>query len=120
MNKTMSREEILKVWKNKKNKYSSQKTIVDNFNFDSKREAKRYVELKILERAGEIENLHLQFRLDIVVNNFNIGFYKADFAYVDTKTKQQIFEDCKGYKTPIYRIKKKLIKAIYNIEILET
>jgi len=99
-------------------KYRSVKTTIDGIKFDSKKEAKRYQELKILERVGEVKSLELQPRYDLIVNTVKIGFYKADFRYIQDE--KEVVEDVKGMKTPIYNLKKKLVKAIYGIEIYET
>jgi hypothetical protein len=102
----------------KRNKYGAKKTVVDGITFDSKREAKRYGELKLMERAGYIANLQLQPRYDFVINGVKCGFYKADFKYSDELGVR--VEDVKGMKTPVYRLKKKLMKALHDIDILET
>lgn len=101
-----------------RNKYRAIKTIVDGIKFDSKKEARRYQELKLLEKSGEITNLTLQPRFDLIINDVKCGFYKADFQYETAF--ESIVEDVKGMKTPVYNLKKKLIKAIYGIEIFET
>lgn len=102
------------------NKYHAKKTIVDNITFHSKKEANRYVELKLLEKAKEIRSLTLQFKMPIIINDIKICTYIADFLYRDLKNGELIYEDVKGYRTPIYKLKKKLVEAIYNIKILET
>ncbi len=94
-----------------KNKYRAVKTEVDGIVFDSKREAARYMELMLLERAGEISHLELQPKYDCIINGKKICTYKADFRYF-TKL-GNIVEDVKGVKTPIYRLKKKLVEALY-------
>ena len=99
-------------------KYNAVKTEVDGFVFDSKAEARRYSELKLLERVGEIEKLELQPKFPIVVNGKKIATYIADFKYISYGS--LVIEDVKGMKTPIYRLKKKLVEAIYSIEIKET
>ena len=71
-------------------------------------------------RSGDIDSLQLQPRYDFAVNGVKLGFYKADFAYLDTATEKLIIEDVKGVKTSVYRLKKKLMKAIHGIDILET
>lgn len=101
-----------------RNKYRAIKTIVDGIKFDSKKEARRYQELKLMEKSGSITNLELQPRYDLKVNLVKCGFYKADFRYFENG--KEVVEDVKGMKTPAYNLKKKLIKAIYGIEILET
>ena len=102
----------------KKNKYSAIKTEVDGIIFDSKREATRYYDLRIRQRQGLIQNLVLQKKFELVVNGVKIGSYVADFVY--TEEGQSIVEDAKGVKTPVYRLKKKLMLALYGIEIRET
>ena len=100
------------------NKYHAQKTEVDGIWFASKKEANRYIELRLLERAGEISDLKLQPRFPIVMNGIKVCTYIADFQYIDKG--KVVTEDVKGVKTPTYKIKKKLVKAVYNIDILET
>ena len=99
-------------------KYGAIKTVVDGITFASKKEAKRYTELKLLEREGEISRLELQPRYDITINGVKVCTYVGDFRYF-TKAKQ-VLEDCKGFKTPLYRLKAKLVRALYNVEILES
>lgn len=101
-----------------RNKYRAIKTIIDDITFDSKKEARRYVELKLLVKAGVISDLKLQPRFDLIINGCKCGFYKADFDYIENG--KRVTEDVKGMKTPVYNLKKKLIKAIYGIEIFET
>ncbi len=85
--------------------------------FDSKAEARRYGELLLFERAGEIHNLTLQPRFNIVVNGVGCGFYKADFAYFTPD--ERMIEDVKGIATAVYKLKKKLVEAQYGIKITE-
>jgi hypothetical protein len=102
-------------------KYHNRKTVSNGIQFDSQKEATRYQELQLLERAGLIRNLELQSRYNLVVNGYNCGFYKADFRYEDVATSTVIVEDVKSSatRTPVYRLKKKLVKALYDIEITE-
>ena len=101
-----------------RSKYKAVKTEVDGITFDSKKEAKRYIQLRALERSGVISELGFQPRFDIIVNGTKCGFYKADFEYIEDG--KRVIEDVKGFKTPIYNLKKKLVKALYNIDIFET
>lgn len=103
---------------NRGNKYRAQKTQVDGITFDSKREARRWQELKLLERAKEIWKLERQVTFELRVKSILICKYRADFVYHD-KT-GQIVEDVKGVRTDAYRIKRNLMSAIYGIKILET
>jgi hypothetical protein len=99
-------------------KYSAIRTEVDGILFASKREARRYVDLKVLEQGGLIKNLELQPKFPLVVNGKHIAFYQADFKYVEDG--ETIIEDVKGVRTPTYRMKKKLMSALWGIEIRET
>jgi len=100
------------------NKYNAIKTTVDGIKFDSKKEAARYQALKLMESNGHISELSLQPKFDLIVNGTKIGFYKADFKYLTALG--VVVEDVKGMKTPVYNLKKKMIKAIYDIDIFET
>jgi hypothetical protein len=87
--------------------------------FASKREANRYSELKLLQKAGVLDSLVLQQSFPLEVNGVLIGRYVADFHYFDCEKKEVVTEDAKGVKTPVYKLKKKLMKALYGIEIRE-
>jgi len=100
-------------------KYHAIRTEVDGYVFDSRAEARRYEDLKLLERIGEIGDLELQPQFPIVVNGKKIGKYIADFRYMDKVKKEVVIEDVKGMKTPVYRLKKKLVEAIYSVVITE-
>lgn len=102
----------------KKSKYRNEKGKVDGIKFDSLREKKRYGQLKMLELAGKIEELTLQKSYPLEVNGKLICTYRADFVY--RVVGRWVCEDVKGVRTPAYRIKSKLMYAIYGIEILET
>jgi len=101
-----------------KSKYKAQPVVIDGVRFASKKEGARYLQLKLLEKSGHIKNLELQPRYDFIINGVNCGYYKADFRYF--KDQKRIVEDVKGVRTPVYALKCKLVKALYNVEILET
>jgi len=96
-----------------RNKYGAIKTKVDGITFDSKKEANRYVELRFLEVAGKIKDLEIQPKYDLIVNGVKIGYYKADFRYIDLQTCNEVVEDVKSKatRTPVYRIKKKILET---------
>ena len=101
-------------------KYRAIRTMVDGIYFDSKREANRYSELKMMEKAAIINSLKLQPEFKCMVNGKKVCTYKADFEYLivdDIGPQGQIgyyiVEDVKGFKTPVYRLKKKLVEACY-------
>ena len=99
-------------------KYRAVKTEVDGIVFDSKAEAQRYKDLKLLQRAGAISGLELQPRFPVFVNGKKVCTYIADFVYFEGQ--KRIVEDVKGMKTREYRLKKKLVEATYpGVEIVE-
>jgi len=98
-------------------KYNAIRTNVDGVWFASKAEASRYSQLKLLERAGEIKNLILQPSYPIVIAGKKICTYRADFEYEDASGK--VTEDVKGVRTPVYKIKKKLVEAVHGVTITE-
>lgn len=102
----------------KKNKYQAIRTTIDGITFDSKREAKRYSELKIMQQAGVIKDLKLQVAFPLCgwaneplkYDTGNQIKYIADFTYEDKG--RLIIEDSKGMRTPLYRLKKAVMKAM--------
>ena len=96
------------------NKYHNQKTKIDRFVFDSAKEGKRYRELALLEKAGEIKNLQLQPRFLLQESfrkngkTFRKIEYVADFQYEENG--KTIVEDVKGMKTDVFKIKQKLFE----------
>lgn len=110
-----------------KNKFNAVKKVVDDIEFDSTKEGNRYKQLKLLVRAGKIRDLRLQVRYDLIPKQkFSDGssmvgtYYLADFVYFDCDKGCEVVEDSKGAKTAVYQIKRKLMKLILDIEILET
>ena len=101
-------------------KFGAQPVFVDGIRFDSKGEARRWGELKLLERAGQIRDLERQVPYRLEVNGELVSKYVADFRYFDKAKNLTVCEDFKGYRTPEYRIKAKLMKALHRVEILET
>lgn len=101
-----------------RSKYGAKKTEVDGFVFASKKEAARYQQLKLMEAAGEIVDLKMQVKYHCTVNNKKVCTYIADFEYTTPDLKVHT-EDVKGYRTKEYRLKKKLVEALFNIQIEE-
>jgi hypothetical protein len=98
-----------------RNKYNARKITIDGIEFDSKAEVRRYQELKLLERAGEIEDLkiHPKFRLlhgrDWNGVHYRQVDYYADFKYIDCESGKYIIEDVKGVETAVFRLKLKML-----------
>ena len=88
--------------------------------FASGREAKRAFELQLLERAGEISDLKMQVPYEVIpaCGPERAAFYVADFVYLKNKT--LVVEDAKGAKTPVYLLKRKLMRHVHGIAIVES
>jgi hypothetical protein len=99
-------------------KYRNKPTTVDGIVFDSKAEARHYEQLRALERNGIIRDLLLQPRFPLLVNGEKIGTYVADFQYTDWDGNLTVV-DVKGMKTPVYKLKKRLMKAVHGITVEE-
>jgi hypothetical protein len=106
-------------------KYGAVATEIDGIRFASKKEARRYAELKLLEKAGEIRDLQLQPRYPLCAHprmhgaGVKVCDYVADFRYRSGPNGLLVIEDVKGMKTPLYRLKKKWFEAQYGIPISE-
>ena len=100
-------------------KYRTLKTFVDGITFDSKREAERYKELRLLERGGLITDLRLQVPFELIPKQpgERAVKYVADFVY--TENGRMVVEDVKGYRTDVYRLKRRMMQAKYGITIQE-
>lgn len=110
-------------------KYYSKKCVVDGVQFDSKKEARRYQELRLLERVKEISRLETQKRFELIPAQYSADTgkcieracnYVADFFYYDIDGKP-VVEDVKSpaTKTPQYIIKRKLMLYRYDIRVRE-
>lgn len=99
------------------NKYRNVKVVYDGIRFDSKREANRYAELKMLEKSGQIKNLQLQVKFEICPKkngNHRARYYIADFTYEENG--QKICEDVKSKATAkdkVFSLKWALMKWQY-------
>lgn len=109
------------------NKYGAKKHLVNGILFDSGREARRYVDLVILARAGEIFDLELQPVFELAPAVVLDGRrkpalrYRADFRYRTGSPSnwRWVVEDAKGVKTTVYRLKKHLMMSVHGIEVEE-
>lgn len=107
------------------NKYHNKKIIFDGFKFDSIKERNYYIKLKALEKAGLIKDLELQkafiLQPSFKLNNKTLRqiTYIADFTYISVSDNRQHVVDVKGFKTEVYKLKKKLFEYKYKIEIEE-
>jgi len=99
-------------------KYRNVRSLYKGMLFDSLKELRRYQELELNQQAGIISNLRRQVSFNLDVNRQRVCIYKADFVYMENG--KEVIEDAKGMRTDVYRLKKKLMKAVHGIEILET
>lgn len=130
------------MYQRERSKYGNVKTTTsDGITHDSIKEANRWCELKLLERAGKISNLQRQVEYELIPPQYEITeryskssgkrlkdskkliekkcSYIADFVYYDNNLKKIIVEDTKGVKTKEYILKRKLLLYMFNIKIHE-
>ena len=101
-------------------KYWNIKTTIDGITFDSAKEARKYQELIMLERAGKIANLKMQVPFTLEVNGRLIGKYICDFTWLDKHENLVVCDvKSKATRTAVYMLKKRLMLACYNIRIVE-
>ena len=126
-------------WRRNGTKYNATKCVVDGIEFASKREANRCLELRLLERAGEISDLRLQVDFELIPNQYATEkrygkngkplkdkqvllerkvVYRADFVYTD-KDGKTVVEDTKGFRTTEYVLKRKMFLYKYGFPITE-
>ena len=103
-------------------KFNNQPTTIDGIRFASKKEAKRYAELVLLWKAGEIRDLTMHPRFDLRVDSVHVCRYIADFSYYDERD-DLIVEDVKGMKSgtayALFSIKRQLMLSCLGIEVRE-
>lgn len=130
---------------NKTSKYKNKKYIIDGIEFASKKEASRYTELKLLEKAGKIKDLELQKTYELIPAQYEESTevytkgahkgehkkvlleracnYVADYVYIDCETGKTVVEDVKGYRDggayALFSVKRKLMLYIYHIKVKE-
>ena len=116
------------------NKYGNRKVKRDGMVFDSKREADRWTELKLLEKAGQISDLRRQVKYELIPTQYSDweytqrgkkkvvereASYIADFVYHDNVLGTDVVEDAKGMRTEAYILKRKLMLYVHGIQIVE-
>lgn len=121
----------------KRGKYGNKKTPIDGHIFDSKKEAERYIQLRAMQKQGDISGLELQKKFILIPTQrgpdiigprggrkpgeliFSEISYTADFVYYDERSKGFVVEDVKGYRTDVYKLKKAMMYWIHGIEVRE-
>lgn len=99
------------------NKYNNTWTEYNGVKYQSKKEANYAAELDLLKKAGEVKEWKRQKRFEITKRGKHICYYYIDFEVLTKKGIEYI--DIKGFKTNIYKLKKKLVEAQYGIKIIE-
>lgn len=109
----------------KQSKYKNKKVIYDGIKFDSKKEMAYYIKLKMLEEKSKIKKLELQKTYELQPS-FKVNgktyrkiTYKADFSYITTEDDKLHIVDTKGFRTEVYKLKRKMFAYKYGIEIEE-
>ncbi len=110
---------IRKTKRKRRGKYNARRVEIDGIVFDSKAEAQRYKLLKILHDKGGVQDLKCHPKYDLHVGGVKIGTYSPDFTYIEKGS--LVVEDVKGKATltPLYRWKKKHMKAEHDIDVVE-
>ena len=121
-----------------RSKFGNRKVTVDGIRFDSRKEAKFYLFLKEAEKKGDISDLRLQVPYELIPAIYEdqvihlktkdkivkrcvqkAVHYVADFVYIETLNNIEVVVDTKGFKTPEYKLKKKMMRAFKGIDIIE-
>jgi len=102
----------------KPHKYGAKRAQIGDQSFDSRREARRFAELELLARGGEISDLRRQVKIQLKGRDGPIltptgrpAHYVADFVYLDRRTGGEVIEDAKGFQTPEYKLKRAILAA---------
>ena len=103
-------------------KFHNIKKTVHGITFDSTKESLRYLDLTILQAAGEIADLAVQPQFELIASNGEVcGRYFADFSYLEKRTGERIVEDVKSEatRTALYKLKKRWVQACHGVIIRE-
>lgn len=104
--------------KRRNGKYDAKPMTLDGVRFASEHEGLTYLELKARRDLGEIAGLRLQVPYHILVNGQKVCTYQASFVYWDRHGREHVV-DARGYRTAVYRLKVKLLRAVLGIEVEE-
>jgi len=110
----------------KESKYHNKRVTVDGISFQSVKEASRWQELRLMERAGEIVGLKRQLKIEVVPKTklHRARYYLADFVYFDKEQGKTIYEDVKGYRKGVayqlFTLKRDVLYWRHGIEVKET
>ena len=110
-------------WTNKGSNRGNHRFKAEGYSWDSKKEYARYQELKLLEKSGQIQNLIVKPKFELVINGVKVGKYTPDFQYEEinytgTFFEAPLVEDVKGYQEDLFKFRLKVFKALYpEIEV---
>lgn len=107
------------------NKFGAKKTVVDGITFDSKAEGRRYSQLVLMQKAGQVAGLTLQVPFVLAQSVKFAGAtrakpalrYVADFVYTDVAAGVIVVEDCKGVLTEGFKIKRHLMLSVHGVDV---
>jgi len=108
-----------------KNKFGNKKVVMNGVTFDSEGEYSHYCHLKLLERVGQIRNLKHHVSFELIPSQVICGqkvkgtSYEADFVYEKAPDWVRVVEDYKGHRTDGYILKRKMMKFILGIDVVE-
>lgn len=107
--------------KGKPHKYRAEATVLDGIRFDSKAEAEDWGRLRLAERAGRVRNLRRQVPYDLLVSETRIGRIVLDFVFEEERDGRwvTIYADRKGFRTPMFKWKRKHFEAQYGVALEE-
>lgn len=118
---TIHANDFRKLQRGKKSKYRNKKVRFDGMVFDSMKEYRRWIDLNILEENHHIFDLERQVVFDLGVCKYKADFvYNVQVRYGIVTTYKQVVEDVKGFKTAMYKLKKKMMLKVHGITIKET
>jgi hypothetical protein len=100
-----------------KSKFGNTKVVVDNIGFDSKREAARYNELKLMRNANLISSIDVHPVYSIYVKDIKVCDVVLDFAYTVFKDSVPVHEDVKGKDNALSQLKRKMVEAYYGFKV---
>lgn len=100
-----------------RSKYGARKCKIDGYTFDSAKESREYMNLKIRQMAHEIRDLEIHPTYPIIINDKLVCNVELDFRYYDNREKKLRHIDVKGFPTDLSKLKKKLLEAVTGIEV---
>lgn len=111
-------QDALSELRGRRSKYGNRKSYIDGIWWDSDAEYRRWCELRLMQRAGRISCLIRQPEYRLLIAGIDCGVYRADFSYDDVDGNHHV-EDVKGVRTAVFKLKKRIVEALYNFKVEE-